>query len=68
MSVEQVEASFKLNQHKSDVDHVSVATALQRQPDVGARTLANEMRTLRPQLFAADATQDTKALSEGTMS
>lgn len=68
MSVEQVEASFKLNQHKSDVDHVSVATALQRQPDVGARTLANEMRALRPQLFAADATQDTKALSEGTMS
>jgi transcriptional regulator len=68
MSVEEVEASFKLNQHKSDVDHVAVATALARQPDAGALIVANEMRVLRPQLFAVDAAQDTKALPEGTMS
>jgi transcriptional regulator len=67
MSVEEVEASFKLNQHKSDADHVAVAAALARQPEPAARAVANEMRALRPQLFA-DASQDTKALSEGTMS
>ena len=67
MSVEEVEASFKLNQHKSDADHVAVAAALARQPDSGSQTVANEMRALRPQLFA-DAKQDTKALPEGTMS
>jgi transcriptional regulator len=68
MSVEEVEGSFKLNQQKSDIDHLAVATALARQPEAGARAMANEMRALRPQLFAADATQDTKALPEGTMS
>lgn len=68
MSVEEVEGSFKLNQHKSDVDHVAVATALARQPEAGARAMASEMRALRPHLFAADAAQDTKVLPEGTMS
>jgi transcriptional regulator len=68
MSVEEVEGSFKLNQHKSDVDHLAVATALARQPEAGARAMANEMRALRPLLFEADATQDTRALPEGTMS
>ena len=68
MSVEQIEASFKLNQHKSDIDHVAVATALARQPEAGARAVANEMRALRPQLFAAEAAEDTKVLRQGTMS
>jgi transcriptional regulator len=57
MTVEEIEGSFKLNQHKSDVDHVAVATALARQPEVAAQVLANEMRALRPQLFAAETTQ-----------
>eukprot|EP01035_Chromulina_nebulosa_P026972 gene26971-biopygen17312 len=57
MSVEEVEGSFKLNQHKSDADHLSVATALARQPDAGAQVLANEMRALRPHLFADDLSQ-----------
>ncbi len=35
MTVEEIEGSFKLNQHKSDVDHVAVATALASQPDDG---------------------------------
>jgi transcriptional regulator len=63
MSVDEVEGSFKLNQHKSDVDHVAVATALAGQPETGARALAGEMRALRPHLFAPDAT----ALPEGTL-
>ena len=68
MSVDDVEGSFKLNQHKSDVDHAAIATALARQPEAGAQVLASEMRALRPHLFAAGTTplNDT-ALPEGTM-
>jgi transcriptional regulator len=53
MTVEEIEGSFKLNQHKSDVDHIAVATALARQPKAAAQALAEEMRALRPQLFQA---------------
>jgi transcriptional regulator len=69
MTVEEIEGSFKLNQHKSDVDHVAVATALARQPEVAAQVLASEMRALRPQLFANQTTQlNVKAMPEGTVS
>ncbi len=57
MTVDEVEGSFKLNQHKSDVDYVAVATALAAQPDAAARLLASEMRALRPQLLADGVTQ-----------
>jgi transcriptional regulator len=68
MSVDEVEGSFKLNQHKSDVDHVAVALALARQPEPAAGVLADEMRSLRPQLFAAGMTSlDAKATQEGTV-
>ena len=50
MTVEEIEGSFKLNQHKSDVDHAAVATALARQPDVAAQTIGQQMVALRPQL------------------
>jgi transcriptional regulator len=56
MSVDEVEGSFKLNQHKSDVDHVAVATELARQPDASAQELARTMRAMRPQAFATDPT------------
>jgi transcriptional regulator len=56
MSVDEVEGSFKLNQHKSDVDHLAIATALARQPEAAAQHLANEMRALRPHLFASQTT------------
>ena len=36
MTVETIEGNFKLNQHKSDVDHVAVATALCAARSVGA--------------------------------
>jgi transcriptional regulator len=67
MTVEEIEGSFKLNQHKSDVDHVAVATALSRQPEAAAQVLANEMRALRPQLFAVQTKQlNAMAMPEGT--
>src|SRR6266478_1232693 len=68
MTVEDIEGSFKLNQHKSDVDHMAVATALARQPAAAAQLLASEMRALRPQLFASGTTQlDAMAMPQGTM-
>jgi transcriptional regulator len=68
MSVDEIEGSFKLNQHKSDVDHLAVAAALERRPEAVAQVLANEMRALRPNLFANETTQiDAKQMPEGTM-
>jgi transcriptional regulator len=68
MTVEEIEGSFKLNQHKSDVDHVAVATALARQPEVAAQVLAGEMRALRPHLFAAETSQlSATTMPEETM-
>ena len=69
MTVEAVEGSFKLNQHKSDTDHVAIATALSGQPEAAANVLASEMRGLRPQLFEGQATQlnAKTTTSEGAM-
>ena len=50
MSVDEVEGSFKLNQHKSDVDYVAIASALLQQPDEAAKTIGNQMVALRPLL------------------
>jgi transcriptional regulator len=50
MTVEEVEGSFKLNQHKSDVDHAAIASALLQRHDEAARTIGNQMVALRPQL------------------
>jgi len=78
MSVDEVEGSFKLNQHKSDIDHVAVTTALARQPEAAAQHLASEMRVLRPPLFERQTTPsnakaanakaaNAKAAPEGAM-
>ena len=50
MSVDEVEGSFKLNQHKSDADHVAIASALLQRHDEAAQTIGNQMVALRPQL------------------
>lgn len=50
MTVETVEGSRKLNQHKSDADHAAVASALAARGDLGARTIAARMEELRPEL------------------
>jgi transcriptional regulator len=57
MTVEAIEGSFKLNQHKSDADHVAVANALAQQDDAASRQIAESMRGLRPLLFASEAEQ-----------
>lgn len=50
MTVEEIEGSFKLNQHKSDVDHAAVTDTLAQGSDPGARAIAEQMVALRPQL------------------
>jgi transcriptional regulator len=48
--VDQIEGQSKLNQHKSDEDHVAVANQLARAEATGSRRLAEKMRLLRPGL------------------
>jgi transcriptional regulator len=57
MTVEEIEGSFKLNQHKSDVDHAAITDALALQADAGAQQLARTMRAMRPLAFANEAAQ-----------
>ena len=65
MKVEDVEGSFKLNQHKSEADYAAVAGGLAAMPDNGSQTIAQLMRAARPQAFAA-TTSETASL-EGSM-
>jgi transcriptional regulator len=53
MTVDQVEGSFKLNQHKSEPDFAAIVNALGAQRDAGSQQIAGLMRELRPQAFAA---------------
>ena len=55
MTVEQVEGSFKLNQHKSETDYAAVAGALASQADAGSQQIAQLMREARPQAFVPQA-------------
>jgi transcriptional regulator len=55
MTVEEIEGSFKLNQHKSDADYAGVAEALASQTDADAGQIARRMREVRPQAFANEA-------------
>jgi transcriptional regulator len=48
--VDQIEGQSKLNQRKSDEDHVAVANQLAGAEETGSRRLAEKMRSLRPQL------------------
>jgi transcriptional regulator len=50
MTIENIEGNFKLNQHKSDEDHIAVANALAKQSDPSAREIAKRMIALRPAL------------------
>jgi transcriptional regulator len=52
MTVEDVEGSFKLNQHKSEADYAAVAGALAQRTDTGSQQIADLMRQARPQAFA----------------
>ncbi|MES5486183.1 FMN-binding negative transcriptional regulator [Bradyrhizobium sp. INPA03-11B] len=59
MTVEEVEGSFKLNQHKSETDFVAVGNALALQAEAGARQIAALMREVRPEAFATTQTEMT---------
>ena len=61
LTVEQIEGTFKLNQHKSDVDHAAIASALNGQPDEGSQTIAQQMVALRPSLDYKSSTPVTVA-------
>jgi transcriptional regulator len=50
MQVEEIEGTFKLNQHKSDADHTAIALAMMRQSDDAAQQIGKQMVALRPQL------------------
>ncbi|SFP88673.1 negative transcriptional regulator, PaiB family [Bradyrhizobium sp. Ghvi] len=63
MTVEEVEGSFKLNQHKSEADYAAVANALGSQTDADSRTIAGLMREARPLAFATDAVQAQRAVT-----
>jgi transcriptional regulator len=52
MTVETIEGSFKLNQHKSEADYAAVAGALAGRPDTGSQQIAGLMREARPEAFA----------------
>jgi transcriptional regulator len=52
MTVEDVEGSFKLNQHKAEADYAAVAGALAQQTDTASQQIAGLMREARPQAFA----------------
>ena len=68
MTVEEVDGSFKLNQHKSEADFAAVADALAARPDAGSQQIAGLMRQARPQAFAAGASESKETVtSEGDM-
>ncbi|MFK4523290.1 transcriptional regulator [Bradyrhizobium japonicum] len=48
--VDTVEGQAKLNQHKSDADHVAIADRLARSEETGHGRLARKMQALRPGL------------------
>ena len=57
MSVDEVEGSFKLNQHKSETDYAAVAAALASQTDTNAQQIARLMRETRPQAFTSETSR-----------
>jgi len=57
MTVEEVEGSFKLNQHKSETDYVAIALSLAAQADTGAKAISQLMKQARPQAFAEETNQ-----------
>ena len=52
MTVEEVEGSFKLNQHKSETDYAAIAGSLASQTGAGSQQIAQLMRDARPNAFS----------------
>jgi transcriptional regulator len=66
LAVETVEGNFKLNQHKSDADHVAIVQALKAQ-DHASRHIAQQMAALRPHLNYDVPVSAAPAELEGAM-
>ncbi|MGH6677469.1 MAG: FMN-binding negative transcriptional regulator [Bradyrhizobium sp.] len=62
MTIEEVEGSFKLNQHKSEADYRAVNHALGLQADHGSQQIARLMREARPQAFAEEASKPERSV------
>lgn len=62
MNVEEVEGSFKLNQHKSDADYAAISNALSG-GDADARQISQLMRQARPQVFEHDTNKLERSAS-----
>jgi transcriptional regulator len=63
MRVDEVEGSFKLNQHKSETDYAAIGNALASQADAPSRQIAHLMREARPKLFATETTENNAAVT-----
>jgi transcriptional regulator len=57
MTIEDVEGSFKLNQHKSEADFAAVAGALAAQVDTGSQQIPRLMREARQDAFANETSK-----------
>ena len=69
MTVEEIEGSFKLNQHKSEADYAAVGGALDQRTDAPSRQIADLMRKARPAAFVAETAGNKKvATLEGDAS
>ena len=62
MTVDEIEGSFKLNQHKSDADYTALTEALAEQPEADSRVIAGLMREAR--LLAFPIQNDSTISSE----
>jgi transcriptional regulator len=65
MTVEEVEGSFKLNQHKSEADFAAIAKTL-GDGDADAREISRLMRDARPQAFTDQAFADETNKLDGS--
>ena len=61
MTVEEIEGSFKLNQHKSEADYSAISNALASQGGSGSQQIAGLMREVRPQAFPTLAAATNEA-------
>jgi transcriptional regulator len=66
MTVDEIEGSFKLNQHKSDADYTALTEALAVQPDADAHVIAGLMREARPLAFTANTNSTTSSEGNAT--
>ena len=66
MTVDEIEGSFKLNQHKSDADYTALTEALATQPEADARLIAGLMREQRPLAFPAQTNSMTSSERNAT--